>query len=81
MNPNDCNKTIYIYIYIFHDHGQSSEYKSGLDLCRFPFFVLRHEVSLGYKTLDPVLRLVAWSLNVAFLNVLFYFSHIPCCIF
>jgi hypothetical protein len=36
----------------------------GLDVCRFPFFVLRHEVSLGGRTLDPVLRVCAWSLNV-----------------
>ncbi len=35
----------------------------GLDLSRFPIFVLRHELSLGCKTLDPFLRVIAWSLN------------------
>ena len=37
---------------------------SGSDLSRFVFFTLRHELSLGTKTLDPVLRVTAWSLNV-----------------
>ena len=40
----------------------------GLDLCRFPFFVLRHEVSLGPRTINPILRIVAWSFNEAYLN-------------
>ena len=35
----------------------------GLDLARFPFFLLRYEVSLGAQSLDPVLRVAAWSLN------------------
>ena len=36
----------------------------GLDLARFIFFVLRNEVCLGHETLDPVLRIAAWSFNV-----------------
>lgn len=35
----------------------------GLDLSRFPFFVLRYELTLGERTLDPILRVIAWSLN------------------
>ena len=40
----------------------------GLDLSRFPFFVLRYELTLGQETLDPVLRVIAWSLNVSVLE-------------
>lgn len=36
----------------------------GLDLSRFVFFVLRFELSLGSASLDPILRVAAWSLNV-----------------
>lgn len=49
------------YWYIFFSHCWS---QWGLDMARFPFFVLRYEVSLGAKTLDPILRIAAWSLNV-----------------
>ena len=38
----------------------------ALELSRFPWFVLRHEYNLGPKTLDRPLRVLAWSLNVAF---------------
>ena len=41
---------------------------SGSDLSRFVFFTLRHELSLGTRTLDPVLRVTAWSLNVLWKN-------------
>ena len=34
-----------------------------LDLSRFVFFVLRYELSLGVETLDPVMRVIAWSWN------------------
>ena len=35
-------------------------------LSRFPWFVLRHELSLGPATLDPVVRILAWSLNICY---------------
>ena len=38
-------------------------------LCRWPYFVLRYEVSLGERTLDPIWRVAAWSLNIAFGSV------------
>ena len=43
---------------------------SGSDLSRFVFFSLRHELSLGTRTLDPVLRVTAWSLNVTWQHLL-----------
>ena len=46
----------------------------GLDLSRFPFFVLRYELTLGERTLDPILRVVAWSLNVPELEQLYWYS-------
>ena len=33
---------------------------------RWPYFVLRHELCLGAETLDPILRITAWSLNIAY---------------
>ena len=44
-------------------------YIQGLDLSRFVFFTLRYELSLGPETLDPILRVVAWSLNVSSHNI------------
>ena len=38
-------------------------------LSRFPWFVLRHELSLGAATLDPVVRILTWSLNLCFEGV------------
>ena len=38
----------------------------SLDLCRFPLFVLRHELTLGVRTMHPVWRVLAWSLNIAY---------------
>ena len=38
----------------------------SLEMCRYPYFVLRESLSLGARTLDPVFRVVCWSLNVAF---------------
>ena len=40
---------------------------TGSDLSRFVFFTLRHELSLGTRTLDPVLRVTAWSLNATWI--------------
>ena len=37
----------------------------GLDLSRFPFFVLRYELTLGQQTMDPILRVIAWSFNAS----------------
>ena len=37
-----------------------------LEVCRFPFVILRESLSLGAKTLDPIFRVLAWSCNVAF---------------
>ena len=41
----------------------------SLDLCRFPFFVLRHELSLGVRSLHPIWRITAWSINVAYSGI------------
>ncbi|CAE7209454.1 unnamed protein product [Symbiodinium sp. CCMP2456] len=38
-------------------------------LCRWPYFVLRYELSIGERTLDPIWRVAAWSLNIAFTGV------------
>ncbi|CAE7311028.1 unnamed protein product, partial [Symbiodinium sp. KB8] len=38
----------------------------ALELSRFPWFVLRGEYNLGPPTLDGPLRVLAWSLNVAY---------------
>ena len=40
----------------------------GLDLCRFPFFVLRYEVSLGSTSLNSILKINAWSLTAPGVN-------------
>ncbi|CAE7369880.1 unnamed protein product [Symbiodinium sp. CCMP2592] len=38
----------------------------ALEMSRFPWFVLRGEYNLGPKTLDVPLRVLSWSLNVAY---------------
>lgn len=45
-------------------------------LCRWPYFVLRYELSIGERTLDPIWRVAAWSLNIAFAGV--HPAHGPC---
>ena len=40
--------------------------KPSLELSRFPFFLLRGELSLGTITLHPMWRVAAWSLNIAY---------------
>ena len=40
--------------------------KPSLELSRYPFFLLRWELSLGVTTLHPFWRVTAWSLNVAY---------------
>ena len=37
-----------------------------LENCRWPVFVMRENLSLGWRTLDPIFKVVAWSINVAF---------------
>ena len=49
---------------------------SGSDLTRFTFFVLRYELSLGERSLDPVLRVAAWSLNDSWPNKLAGYIYI-----
>ena len=44
---------------LLHEPGPSQ-------LSRFPWFLLRHEWCLGPRTLDPAVRVLAWSLNVCF---------------
>ena len=44
-------------------------------MCRFPFFLLRYEVSLGRKSLDPILRICAWSLNAPCLKISWVSKH------
>ena len=46
----------------------------GLDLSRFPFFVLRYELTLGERTLDPIMRVIAWSLNAPKLDLCVIFD-------
>ena len=40
-----------------------------LEVCRYPFFLLREGLSLGKRTLHDVLKLLAWSLNVGFRGI------------
>ena len=42
----------------------------GLDLSRFPYFVLRHELSLGVETMHEVFKVTTWSLNVPFSDLI-----------
>ena len=37
-----------------------------LEVCRFPFVILRESLSLGIKSLDPIFRALVWSCNLAF---------------
>lgn len=53
------NNTIYIYIYI------SDLNLRGLDLCRYPLFILRQYLQLPDYTLQPVWEVICWSLNVS----------------
>ena len=39
-----------------------------LDACRFPWFVLRHDLCIGMVSLDPVLRVAHWSFEAMFLG-------------
>ncbi len=55
--------------YFFCGIRYLAKQQSGLDIARFPFFVLRHEVSLGRKTLDPIFRIAAWSLNATYRSI------------
>ena len=39
-----------------------------LEVCRYPFFILREGLSLGKRTLHNVLKVLSWSLNIAFMG-------------
>ena len=39
------------------------------DQCRFPWCILRHELSVGPATLDPIMRVCTWSLNVCHVGI------------
>lgn len=41
---------------------------AGLDLCRYPIFVLRQFLQIHGYTLDPVFHLIRWSMNDAWLR-------------
>ncbi|CAE7587114.1 unnamed protein product, partial [Symbiodinium necroappetens] len=45
--------------YVLHEPGPKQ-------LSRFPWCILRYELSLGPATLDPIMKICAWSLNVAY---------------
>lgn len=48
----------------FHNCVFSSACESGLDLCRYPLFVLRCSLAIPDYSLQPIWEIICWSLNV-----------------